>query len=417
MELGSTFEVIEVVLLCDEYGSWSPDVPKLGSGEVFVGSPSAGGIPSLEEATGAQLVIVLGPLVSAPHADQLAGVLRIAVRDHGTVVVLAYPGDLTSGADALLIDALTGVGIQAQRPVRERISPSAPAFARYFELYGRTHVQFNRPDHALTLGELDGEQCAFALAAGAGAIYVLPYTVANLEASHARLVQDLVEAVRAHRGGADEPLPDFLADLRLPGENVVLEEIEQLSSRLKELRTQAGRLERYRHLIGRLSGDPFEKLVIDSLNVVLDATDHHAEDREDVGAEDFWIVAPGGDHALAEAKGIGSHVRRRDVSQVEMHRAQIQGEEDDELPGLLVVNIFRSTGELKRRQLPVSDDIARHAARLNVLILRGWDLYQLVARALTDPETGRQFLAQLSAGGGWLEVTAEALSLHTGNDG
>jgi hypothetical protein len=66
---------------------------------------------------------------------------------------------------------------------------------------------------------------------------------------------------------------------------------------------------------------------------------------------------------------------------------------------------------------PVSDDIARHAARLNVLVLRGWDLYQLVARALTDPETGRQFLAQLSAGGGWLEVTADALSLHTGNDG
>jgi hypothetical protein len=415
--------VVDVVLLSDtydewsEFGEWSPDLPNLGSGEVFVGSPSSGRWPSLEDASGAQLVIVLGPLVSAPYADQLAGVLRIAVRNHGTLVVLAYPGDLTSPADALLLDALTGVDVQSRRPVGERISASAPAFDRYFELYGRTLVQFNRADHALTLAELGGEPCAFTLGAGAGAIYVLPYSVANLAQSHDQFVQDLIAAVRAHRGGAAEPLPDFVADLRLPGEDAVLDEIDRLSTRLTKLQTQADQLEGYRHLIGNLSGDPFEELVIDSLNVVLDGTDHHAEDREDVGAEDFWIVAPGGDHALAEAKGIGSHVRRRDVSQVEMHRAEVQGEEDSELPGLLIVNVFRSADQLERRQLPVSDDIARHAARLNVLILRGWDLYQLVARALADPETGRQFLAQLSAGGGWLEVTPEALSLHTGNDG
>jgi hypothetical protein len=407
--------VIEVVLLCDAYRSWSPDIPNLGSGEVFAGSPSRGEIPSLEVASRVRLVVVLGLLESQAYADQLAGVLGMVVRDHGTVVVLAYPGDPGSEADAHLIHTLTGAGVRS-RILRERVSARTPAFAKYFELYGRTLVQFNCPDDALTLGEVQGEPCAFTLPVGAGSIYVLPYAVADLERSHAALVQDLVEAVRAHRGGGAEPIPDFLTDLRLPREDEVLHEIEEVSTRLMELQTEADRLEGYRHLVGNLSGDPFEELVIESLNVVLDRTDHYAEDRDDVGAEDFWIVAPGGDRALAEAKGIGSHVRRRDVSQVEMHRAETQGEEDVELPGLLVVNIFRSTDELERRQLRVSDDIARHAARLNVLILRGWDLYQLVARALADPETGRQFLAQLSMGGGWLEVTPEVLSLHTGND-
>jgi hypothetical protein len=58
-ELRSTFDVIEVVLLCDGYGAWPPDVPNLGSGEVSVGSQSAGTIPSFEEATGAQQTVTV----------------------------------------------------------------------------------------------------------------------------------------------------------------------------------------------------------------------------------------------------------------------------------------------------------------------------------------------------------------------
>jgi len=54
----------------------------------------------------------------------------------------------------------------------------------------------------------------------------------------------------------------------------------------------------------------------EALNVVLDGSDYRAEDREDLRAEDFWIVGPDGDAAMAEVKGINSNVRRQDVNQL-----------------------------------------------------------------------------------------------------
>jgi hypothetical protein len=148
-----------------------------------------------------------------------------------------------------------------------------------------------------------------------------------------------------------------------------------------------------------------ETLIIDALSVVLEGSGYMAEDREDVGAEDFLIVGPEGDFALAESKGIGSHVRREHVNQVDNHRSAA-GRDVDEFPGLLVVNIFRNTAGMGERLLPASDEVVRQADRQNVLILRGVDLYYLVSRKLAGEDAAGELIGALGAHGGWLEVTA-----------
>jgi hypothetical protein len=133
--------------------------------------------------------------------------------------------------------------------------------------------------------------------------------------------------------------------------------------------------------------------------------------------EDFWIVGPEGDFALAEAKGIGSHVRRQDVSQVEMHRAELHADEDaPPPPGLLIINVHRGSDDLGKRRMPVHPNVASHAARHDVLILRGVDLYALLGRTLAGESVGAELVEMLNSGGGWLEVSDSGLMLHAGDE-
>src|SRR5262249_20068044 len=157
--------------------------------------------------------------------------------------------------------------------------------------------------------------------------------------------QELFLAVIAHHEGVAHSVPAFLAELRLPGEQEVLSEIAQREGELEELRDQAAHLEKFRHLIARLSGNPLEERVIETLNVILDGSSYNAEDREDVRAEDFWIVGPDGDLALAEVKGQNTHIRLEDVNQLDNHRDEV-GEHAADMPGLLIVNIFRQGTDL-----------------------------------------------------------------------
>ncbi len=222
----------------------------------------------------------------------------------------------------------------------------------------------------------------------------------------------LSAAIAAHRSDAAAVLPAFLADLRLPGEDDVLSEIAETEATLNELRKRAAYLEHFRLLLGpRGSGAALEDLVIEALNLVLDATEYRAEDREDVGAEDFWIVGPDGDVALAEVKGVNTHIRREDVNQVDNHR-EATGK-PQEFPGLLVFNISRGQDSLTQRELPVPGQTMTRAANSNVLVLRTRDLYNLLVRKVAGADAGQELLDAHGAGGGWLEVTLDSASLRT----
>lgn len=185
-----------------------------------------------------------------------------------------------------------------------------------------------------------------------------------------------------------------------------------MDAELTGLRDKAASLSKFRLLVGPLSGDAFEQLVIEALNIVFDGTDHRAEDREDLRAEDFWILKGDLDSALAEAKGVGRHVRREDVNQVDNHRAELE-RDVEQLPGLLVVNIFRGDDSLERRELPVNDGVVRHAVRQNVLILRGIDLYWLLSQKLAGQPVGDDLVNALHSVGGWLMVNDEKVELRT----
>jgi hypothetical protein len=368
-------------------------------------------VPPRDDVVAADLIVLFGPFNDGDRALQIAGSLNAALQVGRTVVyacrVRPESTDLRT-LERMIALTVNPIGTAI------RATPVAPAFTDYFTAFGLAGATFPTiPDdsESLALAEYQNGPCAFATPVGPGMLYVLPWHVAQFTESYEELATALIDAVMQHREGASLVLPAHLTSLRLSGEQALLDEIANLENELDSRRQTARELERFRHLLGRVEGDALERLVIDALNVVLAATPYEAEDREDVGREDFWITGQEGDLALAEVKGVGTGVRRPHVNQVDNHRAELDLE-TEAMPGLLVVNPFRGAESLERKREQIHPDVIRHLRRQNVVLLRGADLYELLSRTTAGEPAAEHLLAALASGGGWLEVTASDVALH-----
>lgn len=372
----------------------------------------ADGVSTREQLAEYDALCLVGNFPNEARARQLAGVVRLALPD-GLIVMLAYPTVLDEANRAFI--SRLGVAPVAHTEQARQVTSPHPVFEAYFSVFGQSRAYFDAGEVvddeilAYILVEPGERPTALCLRRGQGAIYLVPYYIAGAQR---QFLPELFAAVIAHREGLADAVPPFLADLRLPGEQDVLDQIAQHASELEELQGQASNLERFRHLVGRLSGGALETRIIETLNLILEGSGYSAIDREDVRVEDFWIIGPDGDFALAEAKGQNTHIRRDDVNQVDSHREEI-GERAANMPGLLIVNIFRGGADLDQRRLPVAGQAVRRAASSDVLVLRTYDLYNLLARKMAGEDVGEQLIDILGQGGGWFEVTPDTCVLHT----
>jgi hypothetical protein len=370
------------------------------------------GVPQLDRLANFDDILVLGPISNVEQAEEFAGGLRLAV-EKGVRATVLYPAAFGTSDQTFLQSLTPRLAEVSLAPAAQQAVAAHPAFYEYFGSYGRTAIAFPAPaSTSEVLGKLNGDAVAIRLPLGQGAIYVLPFHVASIRASYNPLVRSILTAIGAYEADDDESaLPPFVEDLRLPGEVDLLARIEKLREETQVAEGKAARLKEYRQMIGRASGDELERLVIKALNVVLTRTGWEARDRPDLKAEDFWIVEEGQDRVLAEVKGVGGSVNRQAVNQVDNHRAEHELAVE-EVPGVLVINTFRNSDDEGQRKTPVSADVARHAVRLNVLVLRSLDLYFLLNRALAGEEMGKVLVEALQAGGGWLQVTESSQSLE-----
>jgi hypothetical protein len=416
----STALPYSVLVISDSYDdvSSASDVIAL----TYIDSP---GLPSPEEMSRNDAVLILGSLRNADRALELAGAVRLAL-EQGAVIVFAYAARLDTVDSRFLAGVVPVFAKRITGTVRAVASDPAPhpAFREYVTLHGQTDLAFTFvPDEAEVLADAvtsdspyETAATALAISAAPGALYILPY---HLHAGTDPLLERLVSAVMQHREStAAAPEPGFFALLDLPGERDVRERLSLAKEAVDELEGQRREIVRHKLVIGHLQGQVFENLVIEELNLVFDGSGLTARDGVDINVEDF-VIADASDEvvALCEAKGVGRGIGLRDVDQVNAHRTEWLDRGAEELPGLLIVNAFRNDETLDRRREPVSDRVARHAQRMNVLVMRSWDLYQLVARRLAGHDDSLALAHMLLEGGGWLEVDEDdGMALRTGSD-
>ena len=340
-------------------------------------------LPTLRDLESLNFLFLFGPLRDSASAAALAGTLKLA-RERGLVIVCVYEQHL--GTEAVVLRRL-GVPDWNTTGGPRFAQVSDEAFRTYLTEYGISGTTWSQYDleHAETLGTVGyGDAVAFRMP-GSGprpaALYVVPYHLPP-QASPLDMFQSLYQAVAKRERAAPNEVPAFLAGVRLgETEERVLADVTTLSTAFAEKVAEARELADWRHLIGSTSGSPLVALIVDALNAVLDGSGYHAEERKDVGEEDFWIVGPDGDYALGEAKGVNGGVGREDVSKVDVHRSALG--HDERMPGILIMNVFRKSENLERRQTAeVVPNVIELAKVQNVLAVQTWDLYQLVGLKL-----------------------------------
>ena len=373
-------------------------------------------VPTAEQMRAYDLTILLAPIASSDRAAQLGGTFRLAL-DHGATIVIAYNVSFTSYEHQILQPLLV-VQTATGRGMREiaRVPSPHRAFRDYFTEYGRGDLCFvNLPEPAEILGwtvvadePLETAPCAFAASVGNGLLYVLPFHVVSDTQS---FTETLISSVFAHGEGTDESPPTFFSAIDLPGEAKLASDIETVAADLAEKQARIAELRQHKQLVGRLSGSALESLVITELNLVLQGSGVQARDTVELRAEDFEIVQGAERIAVAESKAESGGVSFANVNQLTNARSALDLS-IDEMPGVLVINPFRNDETAERRKERIEDRLVRHACRQNVLIVRTWDLLELVARRLSGLDDSAEIREAIVGGGGWLEVTAEGITHH-----
>lgn len=378
-----------------------------------------GTVPKPAELAAADLVIFFGPLSDGDRALPLSGTVKLAL-EQGATVVFAYAARFESADERFLSGVVALRGAQ----LSGRVAPPAadpaphPALREYMVMHGHTDLRlFDLPEGAEVLAHVvqtttpyQTAPTAARLSVGRGSLYVVP---CHLTGDLLDLVDRLVHAIRNHREGRLVRTPSFFGEVDLPGEVELTSKIDTTKAELGRLEDERSELTEHKRLIGYLEGGALEAAVIDELNFVLDGSAYTARDVEELGAEDFEIW--GAERiAIAESKAAAGGVTLGHVSQLDGHRTEHLDVSADELPGLLVVNVFRNDDGLERRRDErVAQRVVKQARRLNVLVLRSWDLFELIRRRLEGADDSRELVDVLTNGGGWLEVGPGGPTLHT----
>jgi hypothetical protein len=391
-----------VLLITDRGLSVSPSfATMLVSGDV---------VPSPTEIASAEMAIVFGPFQNGDRTLELSGSIKLAL-EHGATVVFLYEARFEQLEHRFMASLAPIRGRQLIGYVRQAATEPSPhpAFRDYVMLHGQTDLLFDDlPESAEVLANAvvadspyETGPTAVHIEIGSGSLYILPWHYAG---SQTTLLERLVPAVLEHREGRLVAFPPFFEELRLAGEDDVIRGMESARQDLDRLTDERLRFTQHKLLVGHLSGQQLEDRVIDELNLILEGSGLQARDVEERYLEDFEVVDEAGDRkALAEAKAASGGVTLAHVSQLDSHRSELEISAD-ELPGLLVLNAFRNDETMERRAEAVSDRVVRHASRINVLVLRTWDLYQLVSRRLAGHDDSGELARLIEAGGGWLEV-------------
>jgi hypothetical protein len=362
-------------------------------------------LPSVDDFRNIKIAYVIGSLASIDASVQLAGTLLLAQRQFGTKIVFAYATHIKEPNAAFLVKL--GVRVPDGAPP-QHVTSTDDAFDDYLMRFGMAGAEWSAyevEDWAEVLGTVGYSVVALRSRGEREVIHVVPYYLPR-QASGDDFFASLHRAVLSREEATPGRLPDFLTNVRLgTHEEHALEELAAAQAAYDEKVIAVAALRKWRHLIGHASGQPLVELVAAALNAILDGSGYRADQRDETYAEDFWIVGPDkNDFGLVESKGVGGGIRRENVNQLDGHRESNKLPES--FPGLLIINSYRNDERLDRRLEEVRPPgVVSLANAQNVVVMRTWDLFQLLGMRLDGNEVASVLIDALSGeGGGWLRV-------------
>jgi hypothetical protein len=285
----------------------------------------------------------------------------------------------------------------------------AKAFDEFIKSYGTTNVIFSRqPGMQVISEDPKGGVVAFALSQeGSGKIIFLPCVFLLRDDEYReKLLTALYDSAFSYLKSEVKTVPQYIYDVRLPGEEEILEQEKQHVAKIKEISLLKSRFMQLKE--GLVAGG--DELV----SVMLDAFKAAGIEvwKEEKHPEDFWLVSGGYRSVLVHVAEDGANLRREHVRKADHHREEYLPN-DDRFPVLLIINSFTGVKSWEEKNVEIGKWEIPFAVKMNVFVMRTTDLLEMSALFSLRTLTIDDFFKLILQGGGWLRVKDGKLVLVT----
>ncbi|MBI5436116.1 MAG: hypothetical protein HY937_03260 [Nitrosomonadales bacterium] len=291
------------------------------------------------------------------------------------------------------------------------VTPKQDEFKRFLELYGAASSHFTNHNDSLdfrVLAEVNGKPVGALINR---AEYFLPSLVPDARPEViSEYYQLLVDALTSVHNKLHQEVPDWVASYKFDEEVPLNQERSVLITKITEIDSRLQKLSRFKaalvHTGPELVADVSRILEI-GLGIKVDMTDQFREDLKLLG-KDGKVVC------VCEVKGINRGISREYINQTDSHRER--SGYDNKFPALLIANTnIKNARSIHEKEQEIAQDQIKHAANMNVLVMRTFDLLGLLRLVLSGKLSREQAQEYMLANVGWLKVQADEVLILSGD--
>lgn len=286
-------------------------------------------------------------------------------------------------------------------------------FLRFLDLYGAASSYFTIGASEVEAREIAKNGSHIVSMILADRLFFIPCLNPSVE-KFDEFVRFLVDALVSTRKKLQVSIPNWLKTYQFTQEVEGISQKDRLIEDLNSVNTRLAEFEKYKQCLMSYSD-----LLVEHVQYVLEKGFGFRVDSFDEYREDLKLMSEDGSDvtALIEVKGTNKGVKREHVNQADSHRER--AELDPDFPCLLIMNTHikdTKTLDTKKDAEPDVEQIL-HAFKNNVLIIRTWDLLELLKIYLDEGLSREEVLHIFQKSGGWLRIRDSTLKIVTGDTG
>jgi hypothetical protein len=195
-------------------------------------------------------------------------------------------------------------------------------------------------------------------------------------------------------------LPSWAESYIFPEETKILAEQEEIQQKLVGIEGRLSTFEDFKQCLCNESDS-----LVEHVNNLFRVGFGIQTDSKDEFKQDLTILKENKPVVVVEIKGKNSNMQRDHVNQADSHRER--NGLPAEFPALLVMNTFLKASSFNEKDQAVPQDQVKHAVNMNVLIVRTFDLLNLLGLVQRGILSKEKVLEIFQTEKGWLHVTAE----------
>jgi hypothetical protein len=344
--------------------------------------------------------------------DQRSKELALLLQKGGSYCALLIKRFIDSDERREFVDTdLTKRQLNYRYLARENFSSRIPhvdakqnELARFFELYGAANSYFQIRDPKLPIKELAAiNGRTVSLRIGISEFFVPSLDIPTNQDKFIEYFTLLVDGLSSIKNKLHREIPEWVKKFAFEEEGRITDEISALRGKISEFQEGLDRLEYFKSCLihtGEPLVDVVAKILYETTGLSCDLKDELKEDAKLVDDEGSVV-------AVCEIKGINRGIKRENINQTDSHRER--SEFPDDFPALLIANTgIKQAHTIEEKDEEPNTDQIKHAANINILILRTLDLINLLRLVRRQALTQAEARALLLGSTGWLKVDAAA---------